>query len=196
MLVIILSVFFTLGFFQILPDKYMKTPWARNMETILIVCFALLGLAKKASKNVKDLSFLGTQTTLSGATAVEWCKDGLKVDVSSIIFGTIQKLSDKFDINFEALHLDIEEQVFLILDVNKDRPVLVYQKSAKAQLYHYISELNVAGLIEEIRELEWGTTAADNSEPNIIGQELVFAQINEIIFTRKEGKFGKYEISY
>lgn len=160
---------------------------------IIIGMMACLLLAKKVQKPL-DLGFLGTQTTLIGKNAVEWCKNGLVCDVHSIIFGNISDLIAKWDINIEALHLELEQQVFLILDLNKDRPILVYQKSSIAALYAFIAGENAESRIEKVRDVEHDLD--DAGKPIVIGQRMDFVQAREVEFTRGDGKFAKYELKY
>lgn len=160
----------------------------------LVLLVGLLA-GKSTKKDVKneqqDLSFLG-QLTLFGASAVEWCKNDTNVIVNYLIHGKIKDLLELFDINFEVLRLTGENEVFLLFERDRDRPVLVYQKSAMAQVYKWLSEINIEGGILDVRPEYLGNTKQK------IGTRMVvdIDSFSEIKFTREKGKFGKYILNY
>lgn len=167
--------------------------------TISIVGLVLLvGLlaGKSPKKDVKseeiDLSFLG-QMTLFGASAVEWVKNGTNVFTTHLIHGKIGDLLEIFEINIEVLRLTVENEVFLLFEEGRDRPVLVYQKSAMAQVYRWLSEINVNGGIIDVRPEYLGNTKQKIGTRMVLDLDCADRQLE---FSREKGKFGKYILEF
>ena len=135
-----------------------------------------------------NLDFL-VQTTLGGQNAVEMLKSGCVVVPHTVGVGLLGAIKHKFDIPIEQWKLDEEDQVFLLFDNEKDRPVLVHQKSAIAALNVWIHTLNLNSGIEALEDLLDGTL--------VIGKKMILDEdhIEELEFERGEGKFGRYTIN-
>jgi len=157
---------------------------------MVIVC-ALL--AKKVKNEQKDLGFM-SQLTLFGANAVEWLKDGTTIRPHKILLGQIQDLISTYDINFKGLHLEPNAEVFLLFERERDRPLLVYQKSAMAQVYRWLSDINCETPcgIDNVDDL-FDHDGAKLGTVMIISNEYDFDGLH---FVREEGKFGKYTLNY
>ena len=163
------------------------------MYLVIVMLVAVLGLAKNTKKNEKqDLDFLG-QMTLFGASAVEWVKSGTNVTVKYLIHGKIKDLLELYDINFEVLHLTGENEVFLLVEDGRDRPVLVYQKSAMAQVYRWLSEINIEGGIMDVKPEYLGNTKQKIGTRMVIDIDCPY---HDLEFSREKGKFGKYIVVF
>lgn len=140
----------------------------------------------KPQNELLNLDFM-VQTTLGGQNAVEMLKSGTEVKPSSIGIGLLGSIEHKWDIPSEQWKLDKGDQMFLIFDDEKDRPVLVHQKSAIAALQVWIHTQNLGSKISEIVDLLDGTL--------VIGKELIVSESENLQFVREEGKFGRYTIN-
>ena len=163
------------------------------MWTHILLGIIVCALLAKQEKIGQDLSFLG-QMTLFGDNAVEWVKNGTEISVYKIIFGTVDKLKQVYDINIETLHLELEREVFLLFEDARDRPVLVYQKSALAQVYRWLSDINTA---DPCGILDISTAYVGNTK-DVLGQSMMLdpSSDRDLTFSRDDGKFGKYQLRY
>ena len=149
------------------------------------------------------------QMTLNNKKAVDWAKDGYKIGLGRIIMGNIEDLMQDFWIDYEKLHLELTDVVFIISDY--DKYCLVYQKSAKPWIKQLIEAMNEKGRIEDVGEYH----AMDLSEGETLGTSIHFSTNPDIFrdtklddegimqtenchdsicFVRAEGKFGLYSV--